>query len=148
MANSQHYAESRVTVLWLCSIIRSSATVKRLNNRVGGWRIEEGLAHALNQRTNFYGCDTVDYRRRGHADEPYYNRCLNYQFFFIWDNFDFRQDVLATDRRQRDRWPIRDEKTAADVHKGAITSKIKHATKLKTSPARLAQLLHNRCSPH
>jgi len=29
--------------------------------------------------------------------------------------------------------------------KGAITSKIKHAIKLKTSPARLAQLLHN-CS--
>jgi len=27
--------------------------------------------------------------------------------------------------------------------KGAITSKIKHAIKLKTSPARLAQLLHN-----
>jgi len=32
--------------------------------------------------------------------------------------------------------------------KGAITSKIKHAIKLKTSPARLAQLLHNCCSPH
>jgi len=32
--------------------------------------------------------------------------------------------------------------------KGAITSKIKHALKLKTSPARLAQLLHNCCSPH
>jgi len=31
---------------------------------------------------------------------------------------------------------------------GAITSKIKHAMKLKTSPARLAQLLHNCCSPH
>jgi len=30
-------------------------------------------------------------------------------------------------------------------YKGAITSKIKHATKLKTSPARLAQLLHNCC---
>ena len=27
--------------------------------------------------------------------------------------------------------------------KGAITSKLKHAIKLKTSPARLAQLLHN-----
>jgi len=27
------------------------------------------------------------------------------------------------------------------AHKGAITSKIKHAVKLKTSPARLAQLL-------
>jgi len=27
--------------------------------------------------------------------------------------------------------------------KGAITSNIKHAIKLKTSPARLAQLLHN-----
>jgi len=32
--------------------------------------------------------------------------------------------------------------------KGAITSKIKHAIKLKTSPTRLAQLLHNCCSPH
>ena len=32
--------------------------------------------------------------------------------------------------------------------KGAITSNIKHATKHKTSPARLAQLLHNCCSPH
>ena len=32
--------------------------------------------------------------------------------------------------------------------KGAITSKIKHTIKLKTSPARLAQLLHNCCSPH
>ena len=32
--------------------------------------------------------------------------------------------------------------------KGAITRKIKHAVKLKTSPARLAQLLHNCCSPH
>jgi len=32
--------------------------------------------------------------------------------------------------------------------KGAITSKIKHAIKHKTSPARLAQLLHNCCSPH
>jgi len=32
--------------------------------------------------------------------------------------------------------------------KGAITSKIKHAIKLKTSPARLAQLLHDCCSPH
>jgi len=30
----------------------------------------------------------------------------------------------------------------------SITSKIKHAIKHKTSPARLAQLLHNRCSPH
>jgi len=30
--------------------------------------------------------------------------------------------------------------------KGAITSKIKHAIKLKTSPARLAQLLHNCCN--
>jgi len=33
-------------------------------------------------------------------------------------------------------------------HKGAITSKLKHAIKLKTSPVRLAQLLHNCCSPH
>ena len=33
------------------------------------------------------------------------------------------------------------------VCKGAITSKIKHAIKLKTNPARLAQLLHNCCSP-
>jgi len=32
--------------------------------------------------------------------------------------------------------------------KRAITSKIKHAIKHKTSPARLAQLLHNCCSPH
>ena len=32
--------------------------------------------------------------------------------------------------------------------KGAITGKIKHAIKHKTSPARLAQLLHNCCSPH
>ena len=32
-------------------------------------------------------------------------------------------------------------KLHAWIHKGAITSKIKHATKLKTSPARLAQLL-------
>ena len=32
--------------------------------------------------------------------------------------------------------------------KVAITSKIKHAIKHKTSPARLAQLLHNCCSPH
>ena len=32
--------------------------------------------------------------------------------------------------------------------KGAITSKIKHAIKHKTSPARLAQLLYNCCSPH
>ena len=32
--------------------------------------------------------------------------------------------------------------------KGAIASKIKHAIKHKTSPARLAQLLHNCCSPH
>jgi len=33
--------------------------------------------------------------------------------------------------------------------KGAITSKIKRAIKHKTSPAaRLAQLLHNCCSPH
>jgi len=31
---------------------------------------------------------------------------------------------------------------------GAITSKIKHAIKRKTSPARLAQLLHNCCCPH
>ena len=31
--------------------------------------------------------------------------------------------------------------------KGAITSKIKHAIKLKTSPARLAQMLHNCSSP-
>jgi len=33
------------------------------------------------------------------------------------------------------------------IFKGAITSKIKHAIKHKTSPARLAQLLHNCCSP-
>jgi len=33
--------------------------------------------------------------------------------------------------------------TARDKSKGAITSEIKHAIKLKTSPARLAQLLHN-----
>ena len=32
--------------------------------------------------------------------------------------------------------------------KGAITSKIKHAKKLKTSPARLARLLHNCCNHH
>ena len=32
--------------------------------------------------------------------------------------------------------------------KGAITSKIKHAIKLKTSPARLTHLWHNCCSPH
>jgi len=38
--------------------------------------------------------------------------------------------------------------TAASASKGAITSKIKHGIKLKTSPARLAQLLHNCCSPH
>ena len=31
--------------------------------------------------------------------------------------------------------------------KGAITSKMKHAIKHKTSPARLAQLFHNCCSP-
>ena len=31
--------------------------------------------------------------------------------------------------------------TAAEYTKGTITSKIKHATNLKTSPARLAQLL-------
>ena len=31
---------------------------------------------------------------------------------------------------------------------GVITSKIKHAIKHKTSPARLAQLLHNYCSNH
>ena len=37
---------------------------------------------------------------------------------------------------------------AAAAAKGAITSKIKHAIKLKTSPARLAQLLHNCCSSH
>jgi len=34
------------------------------------------------------------------------------------------------------------------IGKGAITSKIKHAIKHKTSPARLAKLLHNCCSPH
>jgi len=39
-------------------------------------------------------------------------------------------------------------KTVQIVRKGAITGKIKHAIKLKTSPARLAQLLHNCCSPH
>jgi len=38
--------------------------------------------------------------------------------------------------------------TAKPGAKGAITSKIKHAIKLKTSPARLAQLLHNCRSPH
>jgi len=38
--------------------------------------------------------------------------------------------------------------SAAAASKGAITSKIKHAIKYKTSPARLAQLLHNCCSPH
>jgi len=32
------------------------------------------------------------------------------------------------------------------VSKGAITSKIKHAIKHKTSPARLALLLHNCCA--
>ena len=32
--------------------------------------------------------------------------------------------------------------------KGAITSKIKHAIKLKTSSAKLAQLLHNCFNPH
>jgi len=32
--------------------------------------------------------------------------------------------------------------------KGAITSKIKHAMKHKTCPARLVPLLHNCCSPH
>ena len=32
--------------------------------------------------------------------------------------------------------------------KGAITSKVKHAIKHKTSPTRLAQLLHNCYSPH
>jgi len=32
--------------------------------------------------------------------------------------------------------------------KGAITSKIKHAIELKTSPARLTHLLRNCCSPH
>jgi len=32
--------------------------------------------------------------------------------------------------------------------KGAIAIKIKHAIKLKASPARLTHLLHNRCGPH
>jgi len=32
--------------------------------------------------------------------------------------------------------------------KGAITSKIKHAIKLKISPARHTHMLHNCCSPH
>jgi len=32
--------------------------------------------------------------------------------------------------------------------KAAITSKIKHAIKHKTSSARLLQLLHNYCNPH
>jgi len=48
--------------------------------------------------------------------------------------------------RQTDR--LVDELHASYLTKGAITSKIKHAIKLKTSPARLAQLLHNCCSPH
>ena len=34
------------------------------------------------------------------------------------------------------------------VCKGSITSEIKHAIKHKTSPARLAHLLHNCCNPH
>ena len=36
----------------------------------------------------------------------------------------------------------------AKVRKGANTSRVKHAIKLKTSPARLAQRLQNCCSPH
>jgi len=43
---------------------------------------------------------------------------------------------------------LHDEVPAAVVTKGAITSKIKHAIKHKTSPVKLAQLLHNCCSPH
>ena len=43
---------------------------------------------------------------------------------------------LQTDRQTTD---------AAPLHFNEL---IKHAIKLKTSPARLAQLLHNCCSPH
>ena len=45
---------------------------------------------------------------------------------------------IRADERQTDDSPI-----IVRLTKGAITSKIKHAIKLKTSPARLAQLLHN-----
>jgi len=37
---------------------------------------------------------------------------------------------------------------SANNSKRAIKSKIKHTIKHKTSSARLAQLLHNCCSPH
>jgi len=45
------------------------------------------------------------------------------------------------------RYPRRTELCLRYTDKGAITSKIKHAIKHKISPARLAQLLHNCCSP-
>ena len=47
-----------------------------------------------------------------------------------------------------DRVEVEDPKNHKTLVQGAIASKIKHAIKHKTSPARLAQLLHNCCSPH
>jgi len=49
---------------------------------------------------------------------------------------------MRRDKRKRDDDMVwKDGSKLLLVSKGAITSKIKHAIKLKTSPARLAQLL-------
>jgi len=60
-----------------------------------------------------------------------------------------RRSRIVICRRNRVPW------SGSEIHypvpnpdKGAITGKIKDATKHETSPARLAQLLHNCCSPH
>jgi len=56
----------------------------------------------------------------------------------------YRDVTSEAVKTENDCWPA----AARPLTKGAITSKTKHAIKHKTSPARLAQLLHNCCSPH
>jgi len=69
----------------------------------------------------------VDGRRRKYVD-----MCL----LLMWNCV-----ILRAILQQKSRDATQKSSRAPFVRKGAITSKIKHAIKLKTSPARLAQLL-------
>jgi len=83
--------------------------------------------------------DNVRTNRRKTAPAVLDSRLLLLQLFRS-----FSAETYKLERSTRAPW----RKAVHRRRKGAITSKIKHAIKLKTSPARLAQLLHNCCSPH
>jgi len=90
-----------------------------------------GLWRSVNSRLNVTDCSL----RRLHASEP-----IMPLLYVMWP-----EALCFRPVRECDHASVR---ASGTLSSGAITSKIKHAMKHKTSPARLAQLLHNCCSPH